>query len=293
MLRSWCIRERTIDVGYLSTWKEGGRLPLSFYPGQVGNLILLCASCHGGYDSRDTTWFMLPADLKFFNKYEENDYNERKAAASQGIKRPRTTPELEDVFCQPYFGDADFVRHLSRFLKSSNFPKPFNGCIQAMMWKASASVFAFPELETSGDDSIQLGIPCDVRADASTLLGLYARKDPVVEPSKKDNSGKPSPPDAEDKDPKPREGRPPTNDKDPEKAGKGKRRNSTKAHHQGATQENNFCWGPEMTAAKAMDVVSGWHRSNERYKRDRYRREKMLAERKRMLTERKRMSLKA
>lgn len=78
----------------LSTWKEGGRLPLSFYPGQVGNLILLCASCHGGYDSRDTTWFMLPADLKFFIKYEENDYNERKAAASQGIKRPRTTPEV-------------------------------------------------------------------------------------------------------------------------------------------------------------------------------------------------------
>ena len=107
-----------------------------------------------------------------------------------------------------------------------------------MMWKASASVFAFPELETSGDDTIQLGIPRDVRADTSALLGLYARKDPNIEPSKKDNGGKPSPLDAEDKDPKPREGRPPIKDKDPGKAGKGKRRNSTKAHHQGATQEN-------------------------------------------------------
>jgi hypothetical protein len=71
----------------LSNWKGTGQLPPSFYPGHAGNL---CASCHGGYDSRDTAWFMLPTDLKFLIEYEENDYNERIAAASQGIRRPRT-----------------------------------------------------------------------------------------------------------------------------------------------------------------------------------------------------------
>ena len=66
-----------------------------------------------------------------------------------------------------------------------------------MMWKASTSLLAFPELETAGEDTFPMGIPNDVRADAAALMGFYARKDPVIEPSKKDNDGKP---DAEDKE---------------------------------------------------------------------------------------------
>jgi hypothetical protein len=170
----------------------------------------------------------------------------------------------------------------------SKFPKPFNGCIQAIMWKASTSLLAFPKLETADEDTIPMGIPDDVRADALALMSLYVRKDPIIEPRKrKDNGGKPGPPDAEDKDPKRRKGRPPTKDKDPGKGkhpGKGKRRNfkAGSSHYQGATQANNFYWGPAMTAAKAMTVVSGWRRSNEQYKIDRARRERKVAERKRM-----------
>jgi hypothetical protein len=77
----------------LSSWKEGGQLPDSFYPGHAENLILLCACCHTGYDNKVAAWLMLPTDLKSLIEYEENDYNERIAAASQGIQQPRKIPE--------------------------------------------------------------------------------------------------------------------------------------------------------------------------------------------------------
>jgi hypothetical protein len=47
------------------------------------------------------------------------------------------------------------------------------------MWKASGSLLVFRELQTASEDMIPIGIPNDVRADASALMGLYGRPDPV------------------------------------------------------------------------------------------------------------------
>jgi hypothetical protein len=176
--------------------------------------------------------------------------------------------------CQPYFGSSEFVKYLP-FVKASSFPKPFNGCLQAIIWKASRSILTFPQLKTASEDMVPIGIPNDVRADALALMRLYVRNDPVIEPSKwkstSPNDGKgPGPGNAKDKDPNGGKGPRPRNAK-----GKGS------SHHQGATdQAEIYYWSPDMTAAKAMSVVAGWRRSDEQYKVDRAKRERMLAERK-------------
>jgi hypothetical protein len=79
------------------------------FPGHAGNLIL-CSSCHDDYDSKDTAWFMLPTNLKFLIEYEENDYNERIAAARQGIRRPRSMPEVLFFFLFFLFNCLNFHR---------------------------------------------------------------------------------------------------------------------------------------------------------------------------------------
>jgi hypothetical protein len=53
------------------------------------------------------------------------------------------------------------------------------------MWKASASLLVFPSIQPAIGDMVPIGIPDDVRSDASTLIALYKRTGPIVEPKQK------------------------------------------------------------------------------------------------------------
>jgi hypothetical protein len=69
-------------------------LPEAFYPAHVDNLILLCKNCHSAYNCRYPGWIVLPQDLDFFIKFENNDYAARIAAAKRGVQQRRALPQV-------------------------------------------------------------------------------------------------------------------------------------------------------------------------------------------------------
>ena len=88
------VEDSSANDEQLRNWKELEMLPTSFYPGHESNLILLCSNCHGGYDCAYPAWLMLPQNLKLFIDFEEQDYNERVAAARRGVSKERSLPNV-------------------------------------------------------------------------------------------------------------------------------------------------------------------------------------------------------
>lgn len=86
----------------LHDWKESETLPRLFYPGHMSNLILLCSVCRSGYDNNCPAWTMLPQNLKLFIDFEEQDYEERVAAARRGVSRERSLPNVRSFLL--FFG---------------------------------------------------------------------------------------------------------------------------------------------------------------------------------------------
>ena len=57
------------------------------------NAVALCASCHRAFDcSIDPGWVFFPADLKYFIRFEEHDYNRLLQAAKKGERVSRECP---------------------------------------------------------------------------------------------------------------------------------------------------------------------------------------------------------
>jgi hypothetical protein len=172
-----------VPIQKLRNWKELEMLPRSFYPGHASNLILLCSNCHGGYDSDYPAWLMLPQNLKLFIDFEEQDYNERVAAARRGVSKERSLPNLGNVglLCKPYFLDSEFA--WGRIVDLSEFPKRYDGNPQALVLKASPALVGNPpgdQITNLLGKTINLGIPEDVFKDAVNLVSLWRRKAPEV-----------------------------------------------------------------------------------------------------------------
>ena len=176
------------------------------------------------------------------------------------------------------------------------------------MWKASASLLVFPSIQPAIGDMVPIGIPDDVRSDASTLIALYKRTDPVVEPKQKRKRSNKDPDDEADSGKRLKHDLRPRNAKSNSKSNaKGSSKSNAKGNSKGNSKSNakgkadnangkgsskntrydgmadNYYWGPDMTAANVMSVVAGWRRSNERYEADKAERERMFAERERMV----------
>jgi hypothetical protein len=99
------VEDSSTNDRQLYDWKESQMLPRFFYPGHASNLILLCSLCHNGYDDNYPAWTILPQNLKFFIDFEEQDYNERVAAARRGVSKERSLPNVRSFlfFFGPIF----------------------------------------------------------------------------------------------------------------------------------------------------------------------------------------------
>src|SRR5436190_22045973 len=68
-----CFGINSADILFeqMKIWKELGILPMTFYPAQADNLILLCNICHSGHDCQCSGWIILPQDLDLFIHFEK------------------------------------------------------------------------------------------------------------------------------------------------------------------------------------------------------------------------------
>jgi hypothetical protein len=67
------------------------------YLAHPDNIISLCANCHVDFDSALPGLIIIPTNIEYFIKYEENDYECRTIAAREGRESPqRTVPSALD-----------------------------------------------------------------------------------------------------------------------------------------------------------------------------------------------------
>ncbi|EEP81551.1 predicted protein [Uncinocarpus reesii 1704] len=178
------VKHRVIAEYQLQRWQAMGILPQGFYPAHSKNLILLCGTCHYGYDSPYPIWVALP-DLNPFIAFEKEDYETRTQAALNGAHQPRALlePQQNGTLCRPYIF-RDYQSRFPSVVDWNSFPKRFMGCPQTMILKALHGCFLpYPPdaIQDAHGHTINGGLPSDVADNLNELIKLWNRPDPKVQ----------------------------------------------------------------------------------------------------------------
>ncbi|PGG96989.1 hypothetical protein GX51_07538 [Blastomyces parvus] len=75
-------------------WNEFGLITFSLT--SAGNAVPLCPTCHNQFDlAADPGFFFIPTDLQYFNQFELNDRDRRRADMEQGVISKREIPSRD------------------------------------------------------------------------------------------------------------------------------------------------------------------------------------------------------
>ncbi|KAJ6257199.1 hypothetical protein Dda_8085 [Drechslerella dactyloides] len=232
--------------------------------GHLDVLIYLCPNCHRLWDMGDPRLAIIPKNVELFIRWEE-------AEAEAGIPvSQRSVPSCNDYdggYAWYYLNDKSLPNYLQMPAQADRRNVNTKASPTALILKAGKAV-GFPLRQPEGH-----GIPCDVRSQLCQLFNLWERPPPISKPL-------PIPMTETQPGPSgPNKGCSPTDDDEPSggKAGKrgteirsvGKRRRTRArtAAPQGEAEddflqeqisleedlEQDFLFGPYMTAAKVME----------------------------------------
>jgi hypothetical protein len=159
------------------------------HPSNPDNLITLCSNCHSEFDSSIPALIIIPTDIEFFIKWEENDYENRTAAANAGRETPQRTVPSAEAYINNGGKFEAYPLRLDRELEGA---KVWTGSPMATIFKASMAI-AQPE----SNMPLQQGrrIPENAPSQFMTLMRLYSRYIPqrtvstTVTPSKGEEVG--------------------------------------------------------------------------------------------------------
>lgn len=169
------------------TFKTRGTInPNVTHLGHPGNLILLCARCHGSYSAPIPRWLIVPANevLQQMIDQEDRDYAYREAQALKGVAIRRTLLQLDAkaVTYNAFILHEAIYRHMGQAYFNSACPRFYHGDVSAVFHRALTGAFhpwGTYDIQVYGS-TVSVGVPASTQSLLSELAIKYGRKDPDV-----------------------------------------------------------------------------------------------------------------